>query len=96
MTGVIIVIIWVVSGVATSIVFANKGIPFTPANTILALAPVLNTLIAIKCIFFSGVFKEMKNTLKIVFKGQTPKESRQSEGKCNENAKIENQTTLKL
>lgn len=90
MTGFIIVSIWLVSAVATSIVFASKGLPFTPANAILTLAPVLNTVIAIKCIFFSGMFKEMKDTLKFVFKGQTSIESRQSEGKCNENTKIEN------
>jgi len=96
MTGVIIVSIWVISVVTASIVFANKGIPFTFANAILVLVPVLNTVIAIKCIFFSGISKEMKDTLKIVFKGQTPRESRQSEGKHNENAKIGNRTESDL
>lgn len=67
----IITIIWVVSAVVTFIIFVYKGIPFTFANVILALIPGINTVIVIKTILvnvlFNGIFKEMKDTLKIIF-----------------------------
>lgn len=66
-TVLIISTIWLFSFVITAVIFANKGIPCTLANILLALTPVLNTIIVIKGVLFSGIFKEMKNTLKIIF-----------------------------
>lgn len=63
----IFIIIWLLSFVATVLVFINKGIPYTLANFVLALIPVLNTIIVIKSILFNNIFKEMKDTLKIIF-----------------------------
>lgn len=66
-TFLIIFSIWLLSFVFTGIIFANKEIPCTFANVLLALTPVLNTIIVIKSMVFSGIFKEIKDTLKIIF-----------------------------
>ena len=71
---IIITIIWVFSAVVTFIILGYKGIPFTFANVVLALIPGINTVIVIKTILFdvlfNGIFKEMKDTLKIIFTKQ--------------------------
>lgn len=69
---VIFILIWLLSLVATMILFGANGFNFNLGNVLLALTPILNTLIAIKLSIkeFKGIniFKDMKDTINIVFR----------------------------
>ena len=71
---VILISIWLISYVITGILFAENGIPCTLGNFLLALTPILNTLIAIKLSIKAlkgvNIFKNIKDTLNIVFRNK--------------------------
>lgn len=67
----IIFIVWLFSFLITGILFGENKIPCTPGNLLLALTPLLNTLIAIKLSIKAlkgvNIFKDVKDTINIVF-----------------------------
>lgn len=69
---VIFILIWLISLTATVILFGANGFDFNLGNVLLALTPILNTLIAIKLSIkeFKGIsiFKDIKDTINIVFR----------------------------
>ena len=74
MTVIILVVIYLASCVITMFLFGENGISCTLGNFLLTLIPVLNTLIAIKLSIKAlknvNVFKDIKNTINIVFKNK--------------------------
>ena len=75
---VIFILIWLISLTTTMILFGANGFDFNLGNVLLALTPILNTLIAIKLSIkeFKGIniFKDMKDTINIVFKNKRTNE----------------------
>lgn len=69
---VILVIIWIISFIITAARFSENEIPFNLGNFILSVTPIINTIIAIKLSIkvWKGVniFKDMKDTINIVFR----------------------------
>ena len=70
----LILIIWLISFALTCALFGINGFPCNLGNSILALIPGINTLIAIKLLIESlrdldvNIFKDMKDTVNTIFK----------------------------